>query len=49
VKGTIWIGKEDRLVRRVRLDGPFGGDDPDDVIRVVTLSKFDEPISIELP
>jgi hypothetical protein len=49
VKGTVWIGKDDQLVRRVRLEGPFGEDDPDEVIRVVTLSAFDEPITIELP
>jgi hypothetical protein len=49
VKGTAWIGADDPLVYRIRLDGPFGSADPANIVRTVELSRFDKPVSIELP
>ena len=49
VKGIVWIGKADGLMRKVRLEGPLGLGDDKEVVRILELSRFDEPISIELP
>jgi hypothetical protein len=49
VKATLWIGREEPLVHRIRLAGEMGSKDTRGVIRVVNLSRFDEPVSIELP
>lgn len=49
VRATLWIGKDDPLVHRVRLEGQMGPRDTPDVVRVVHLSRFDEPVTIELP
>ncbi|MGD9935236.1 MAG: LppX_LprAFG lipoprotein [Dehalococcoidia bacterium] len=46
---TLWIGEQDNRVHRVRLDGPMGADDTPGVIRVIDLTRFDEPVEIELP
>jgi len=49
VKLTLWIGKEDPVVHRIRLQGEMGPADTPDVIRLIDLSRFDEPVEIELP
>ena len=49
VKGTAWVGQDRPLVHRVRLDGPLGAKDPPNIVRRIDLSKFDEPVTIELP
>ena len=46
---VVWIDQEDDLVRRIRLEGPLGSEDDDDVVRLLELSDFDKPIEIELP
>jgi hypothetical protein len=48
VRATLWIGKEDPLLHRVRLEGQMGPRDTADVVRVVQLSRFDLPVAIEL-
>jgi len=45
----LWIGREDFLLRRIRLEGSVYEEDPDDVVRTVELSAFDEPVTIERP
>jgi len=45
----VWIGKEDSLIRRIRLEGPIAPDEPEDIVRNLDLSKFDEPVTIEPP
>lgn len=45
----VWVGRDDHLVRRVRLTGPLVDADPSDIVRVLELSRFDEPVSIEPP
>lgn len=46
---TLWIGQDDGLVHRIRLAGEMGPDDTAGVIRVVELSRFNDPVEIELP
>ncbi len=45
----VWIGKEDMLLRRVRLSGPISPDEGEDAVRTVELSAFDEPVQISAP
>jgi hypothetical protein len=45
-KATVWIGRDDPLVYRIRLEGPLGPDDTPGVIRRLDLSRFNETISI---
>lgn len=49
VPGEIWIGKEDFLVRQIRLSGPLMENDAPNVVRTIQLSRFDEPVLIEAP
>jgi hypothetical protein len=46
---TIWIGKDDELLRRLQLDGPISPTEPDDAVRTIELSAFDEPVTITAP
>ncbi len=45
-KGTVWIGQETKEVYRVRLEGPLGSQDTQDVVRVLTLSRYNESVTI---
>jgi hypothetical protein len=44
-----WVGSEDSLPRRIRLEGPFAPGEPDNIVRKLELSNFDEPLTIEPP
>lgn len=44
-----WIGQTDLLLRRLRIEGiVYSGDSPD-IVRVLTIDRFDEPVDIALP
>jgi lipoprotein LprG len=45
----LWIGKDDRLLRRLALNGPISPEEDADAVRTVELSAFDEPVTIEPP
>jgi hypothetical protein len=45
----LWIGKDDLLLRRVRLTGPIGEGEGEDAVRTVELSAFGERVEIEPP
>jgi hypothetical protein len=49
VEATLWIGEEDRLLRRVQVMGAVAAKEPEDALRVVEISRFDEPVTIEPP
>ncbi len=49
VRGMIWIGQEDDLIHRMRLEGRLQPDEPEGIVRRVDLSEFDQPITIEPP
>lgn len=46
---TLWIGEDDELLRRIEVAGPVADGEPDDALRVVEVSRFDEPVTIEAP
>ena len=45
----LWIGKDDMLLRRLRLTGPISPDEDANAVRTVELSKFDEAVQIAAP
>ena len=45
----VWAGRDDYQVRKVRLTGALLDADPPDITRVLELSRFDEPVTIEPP
>jgi hypothetical protein len=46
---TIWLGKDDHVLRRVRLEGPINKGDSPRVARQLTVSSLDEQVKIEAP
>lgn len=46
---TLWLGADDRVLRRIEVAGPVAEGEPDGAVRVVELSRFDEPVRIEPP
>ncbi|MBI4494585.1 MAG: LppX_LprAFG lipoprotein [Chloroflexi bacterium] len=49
VVGEVWVDADDFRVRQVRLEGAIGPGDKATTVRLLKLSRFDEPISIEPP
>src|SRR3990170_1468112 len=49
VEATLWIGEEDRILRRVEVKGPVAENEPDDALRVIEISRLDEPVTVEPP
>jgi hypothetical protein len=45
----VWIGTEDFLLRRIRLEGQITEDEKAEIVRTITLSDFDQSVEIELP
>lgn len=45
----LWIGQPDELLRKVRIDGRVLDTDNPDMVRVLTIHGFDEPVEIVLP
>lgn len=45
---AFWIDEDDRIVE-VEMIGPILASESDDVVRVVVLSEFNEPVEIEAP
>ena len=46
---TIWVGKQDFRLRRVRLEGPVAENEPASIVRTLEMSKFDEDVTITSP
>ena len=49
VNVKVWVDVEEYTIRQVRLEGPFAPGEPENIVRILYLSKFDEPVSIEPP
>lgn len=49
VPTRAWIGVDDHLVRKVELRGAVSEDESPNLVRTLTLSRFDEDISIVPP
>ena len=45
----LWIGQEDDLLRKIRVEGEVLPGDSPEVVRVITIDSFDEPSEISLP
>ena len=45
----LWIGKEDFLLRQVRLDGQITEGEVPGIVRLLTFSEFDQAFAIEPP
>jgi lipoprotein LprG len=49
IQAEVWIGKSDLLIRDIKLTGKITESEVPGIVRTLTLSKFDEPVTIELP
>jgi hypothetical protein len=49
LKVEVWVGVSDSLPRKVRLTGGITRDEASNIVRVVTLSKFNQPTTIQRP
>lgn len=47
--GEIWFAKSDFLIRQLNLAGPITADEPPKISRVLTLSQYNESITIDPP
>lgn len=45
----LWIGKDDQVLRRIRVEGPVAEGEPEEASRTVQLSGFGETFDIEAP
>jgi hypothetical protein len=45
----LWVDVEDYSILQVRLEGPFAPDEPENIVRILQLSNYDESVSIEPP
>ena len=45
----LWIGQNDHLLRRIRIEGPVYSEDTAEVVRVLSIGDFDKPLDIVLP
>lgn len=45
----VWIGQEQDLLRKIRIEGQIYSGDGLDVVRVLNINNFDEPVDIALP
>ncbi len=45
----LWIGEAEGLLRKVRIEGQILASDRIDVVRVLRIFEFDEPVDISLP
>jgi hypothetical protein len=49
IKAETWIGKEDLLVRNIKLEGKITESEKEGIVRTIALSKLNQSISITLP
>ena len=49
VQLELWIGQEDDLLRKIRVEGQVLPGDSPEAVRVITVNSFDEPSEIALP
>ena len=49
VRVDLWIDKGSTLLRRVRLEGRIAEEDSPTIVRLIRLSQFNRPVTIELP
>jgi hypothetical protein len=45
----LWIGKDDFLVRQIKLEGKITESEKDGIVRTLDLSNFNQEVNIQLP
>ncbi len=45
----VWVGVDDKLPRRVRIEGPLSSSEGKSIVRVLELSKYDAAVDIRAP
>jgi len=45
----LWVGKQDLMLRRIRLAGPALESEPRSIVRTIEISNFDRVVKIEPP
>jgi hypothetical protein len=45
----VWVGKEDSLMRRIYLEGPISAEEPQDIVRKLYISQFNQPVTVTPP
>jgi LppX_LprAFG lipoprotein len=45
----LWVGKQDLMLRRIRLEGPALEGEPSNIVRTIEISDFDRIVEIEPP
>jgi hypothetical protein len=45
----VWIGRDDFLLRSIRLEGRITEAEAEGIVRTLKLSGFDVPVTIEAP
>jgi lipoprotein LprG len=46
---TVWVGRDDDLIRRARIRGPMISGEADDIVRELNFSRYDASVTIEPP
>jgi lipoprotein LprG len=46
---TIWVGKDDFLLRKVYLEGPLIEGEPANIGRTINISDYDKAVTVETP
>jgi hypothetical protein len=49
VNVVIWIGVDDKLPRRARIEGRLSSLEDDKIVRIIDVSRFDESVEIKPP
>jgi LppX_LprAFG lipoprotein len=49
VTTRVWIGKNDSLIYKIRLEGPLNASEPKNIVRQLDISQFNEAVSIRPP
>ncbi len=49
LKVDLWLGKDDTLLRKLQAVGPLDPAEKPEITRTLTLSQFNEPITIDAP
>ena len=45
----LYVAESDSLPRRARISGPLSNGEPEDIVRQVDFSRFNEPVTIQAP
>jgi hypothetical protein len=49
VSVDVWVDTDDSLPRRARLSGRFSPREPENIVRQIDFSRFNQPVNIQAP